>query len=415
MKLNLLSLALLLLTPSVSAQDAPQSVDLPTVLNLAREVSPRLALERQGVAMAHAERRTSGAYPNPTLSYARQRPGSGNPLFDGKRQQDVAIEQPLLIAGQRGARMEAADRGIEAARARVVASGNSLAAEAGAAFVALLAAQERRTVLTRGLDELSSLRDVVAGRQASGMASQYDLLRVDVELASWRTRAAEAEAELADRQGLLATVLGLADWRPQASGELRPLAVTLEPASASANPAVTAARRDEEMAQASTEVARRERFPAVSIGAGRTWTNEPFGSANTFGLAVEVPLLDTRGGAFDKARAEAQSAALRRRLVEAEVGADLQRYSAQVMRRAKALEQFRQQMGARLPALKQMADDAYRLGRGSILELLDATRTRYETQIGQVDLLAGLMEAQLRLQAARGELAPETSELSIRE
>lgn len=400
-----LAIALLLGASPLLAQTPPNTVDLPTVLNLAKESSPRLTLDRQEIAVAEAERRTAGAFPNPTIAYGRQRPGSGNALFDGKRQQDVSVELPLLIGGQRGARVEAAERGIDAARARFAASGNLFAAEAGAGYVALLAAQEKRAVLSSGLEELDRLRDVVAGRQTSGMASQYDLLRVDVELASWRTRAAEAEAEQVDRQGQLASLLGFPGWRPQASGELRPLNVKPDSPITQENPSIVAARRDEAVAQASSEVARRERFPAVSINAGRTWTSEPFGSANIVGLSVELPFLDTRGGALDKARAEAQSATLRRQLVEAETLADLQRYSSQVARRSAALEQFRQQLGQRLPALKQMADDAYRLGRSSIIELLDATRTRYETQIGQLELVAGLMEAELRLQAARGEFA----------
>jgi len=402
-RIVLIALTCLTVFSTSQAQTPAEQVSLATVLSLTRDSSPRLALERQEIAIAEAERRTAGAFPNPTLSYGRQRPGSGNPLFDGKRQQDVAVELPLLIGGQRGARVEAADRRIDASRARAAASGNGLAADAGAAHIALLAAQEKKAVLNTSLDELSRMREIVAGRQVSGMASQYDLLRVDVELEAWRTRAAEADAELVDRQGQLAVLLGFPSWRPVALGELKPLDVRIEK-DAVENPSLTAARKEESVAQALTDVARRERFPAVSLNAGRTWTSEPYGSANVLGLAVEIPFLDTRAGAVDKARAEAHSAALRVQLTEASVRADQTRYQMLVERRTATLEQFRQRMSSRLPALKQMAEDAYRLGRGSIIELLDATRTRYETQLGQLELIAGLMEAQLRLQASRGEL-----------
>jgi len=401
-RITLIALACLFVASTGQAQTPPEQVSLASVLSLARDGSPRLALERQEIAIAEAERRTAGAYPNPTLSYARQRPGSGNPLFDGKRQQDVAVELPLLIGGQRGARVEAAERQIDATKARAGASANELAAEAGAAHIALLAAQEKKMVLNTSLDELSRMRNIVAGRQESGMASQYDLLRVDVELEAWRTRAAEADAELVNRQGQLAALLGFPAWRPVAVGELKPLdVVTNRPATE--NPSLIAAQKEAAAAQALTDVARRERFPAVSLHAGRTWTSEPYGSANMLGLAVEVPILDTRSGAVDKARAEAHSAALRVQLTEAGVRADQNRYQALVERRSAALEQFRERMVGRLPALKQMAEDAYRLGRGSIIELLDATRTRYEMQLGQLELISGLMEAQLRLQASRGE------------
>jgi len=57
-----------------------------------------------------------------------------------------------------------------------------------------------------------------------------------------------------------------------------------------------------------------------------------------------------------------------------------------------------------VPALKQMAEDAYRLGKGTILELLDTVRSRYELQQSRVDLAAALLEAQVRYLALSGEL-----------
>ncbi|MFH1812633.1 MAG: TolC family protein [Pseudomonadota bacterium] len=391
--------------PARAQTPPPERVDLRAVLLLARESSPRLALDRQGVAVAEAERQTAAAYPNPVVSYGRQRPGGSNTLFDGKRQQDVSVELPLLIGGQRGARVEAADRRIDAARARARASGSDLATEAGAAHVALLFAQERRALLAYGLGEFSFLRELVSGRQTSGMASQYDVLRIDVEVEAWRTRLADAEAEEADRQGILAALLGFPRWRPVAIGDIQPLDVRLD-AVAQDNPAVTAARSEEWAALALTELARRERFPAVSLNAGRSWTSDPFGSSDILGVSVEIPILDTRTGAVEKARAEAIAASVRRQLAESGVQTDIDRYAVQVMRRREALEAFRTRMSDRLPGLRQMAEDAYRLGRGSIVELLDATRVRYETQLGQLDLMAGLMEAELRLEAAKGRLVP---------
>lgn len=392
--------------PAFAVDPPPDAVNLETVLTLAREASPRLALERQGIAMAKAERVKAGAFPNPTVTVGQQHQGGRPTQFDGRWAQGVAVELPLLLGGQRGARVKAADQGIEAAKAQVVAAGHALAADAGAAYVALLLAQEKRSALTTSLAELGHMREIVAGRQASGMASQYDLLRMDVELEAWRTRTAEAAADLADRQGTLASLLGFQGWRPRGMGQLRSLTVSPETKPVDGNPAIMAARRAEDAAQAGVEVARRERFPNVSVFAGRSATMDPYGAVDAVGISVEIPIFDTRRGALDRAHAEAQAAGLRLRLVEAGVQTDVERYAFQVVQLTAALEQFRERMGARLPALKQMAEDAYRLGKSTIVELLDAARTRYETQVGQLELIAGLMEAQLRLQAARGESTP---------
>ena len=138
--------------------------------------------------------------------------------------------------------------------------------------------------------------------------------------------------------------------------------------------------------------------------AGRTWTSDPFGAANYLGLSVEIPILDTRRGPLAKAEADAITATLRRELTQAEAGANLERFASVIAARQSALQRFDQEAAVRLPALQQMAEDAYRLGRGSILELLDATRSRYELQQARIDLVAALYEAQLRFLATSGDL-----------
>jgi cobalt-zinc-cadmium efflux system outer membrane protein len=390
---------------------APEVVDLPVLLRLVRDASPRLAVERQAIAGAEAGRIAAEAHPNPTLSFGRfrQSGGQSGTLFDGSRQSQANIEVPVLIAGQRGARIERADLEIEAARARVASGASSLAAEAGAAYVALLAAQEKVALLTTASDELLRLRNIVAGREASGMASRYDVARLEVELGGARARLADAQAEVADRAGGLAALLGLRDWRPQAAGPLRPLdlgtdALAAPRDRATTSPATVAAAREETAAKSAIEVAKRERWPTPAVVAGRTWTSDPYGGANYLGLSVEIPILDTRRGPLAKAEADAITATLRRELAQAEVGANLERLAAVIAARQSALQRFESEAAVRLPALQQMAEDAYRLGRGTILELLDSARSRYELQQARIDFVAALYEAQLRFLATTGDL-----------
>jgi len=388
----------------------PDVVDLPAVLRLVRDASPRLSIERQAVAGAEANRITAGAYPNPTVSYGRFRPSGGQAtLFEGSRQEQTTVELPLLIAGQRSARVAKAEREIEAARARVASGASSLAAEAGSAFVALLAAQEKAALLSTANEELLRLHDFVAGREAGGVASRYDLTRLQVELGGFRTKLEDAKADITDRAGNLAALLGLQNWRPRASGILRPLTLSADTLSnprdrAATSPATIMALREETVAQSGVEVARRERWPVPSVSAGRSWTSEPFGAANFPGLSVEIPVLDTRRGPLAKAESEATSAALRRELAVAEVATNLERYANVIAARQAALQRFQEEASARLPLLKQMAEDAYRFGRSSIFELLDSTRSRYELHQTRIDLVAALFEAQLRFLATSGDL-----------
>lgn len=388
----------------------PDVMTLADVLRLARDVSPRLALERQNIAGAEANRIAAGAYPNPTISYGRFRPHGGQPtLFEGSRQEQATIDIPVLIAGQRTARVDKADNDIAAARARVAAGASSLAAEAGAAFVALLAAQEKSALLARTHEELGRLRDIVAGRAELGVASRYDTTRLDVEVGSFRTKFEDAKADIADRAGTLAALLGLPQLRPQASGALAPLALASDhltsPRDRAANsPAVAAAMQEEKAAQSGVEVAERERWPTPSLSVGRSWTSHPYGAATFLGLSVEIPILDSRRGPVAKAEAEATAARLRREIMQAETAANLERYAGVIAARQTALQRFDSESASRLPALKEMSEQAYRLGRSSIFELLDSTRSRHELQQTRIDLIASLVEAQLRYLSTSGQL-----------
>jgi cobalt-zinc-cadmium efflux system outer membrane protein len=80
--------------------------------------------------------------------------------------------------------------------------------------------------------------------------------------------------------------------------------------------------------------------------------------------------------------------------------------------RQEALARFDREAGERMPSLERMAEDAYRLGRSSLLEWLDATRTLYEQRLARSDLLIAAAEAQLRLRAARGGFGEATGDPS---
>jgi cobalt-zinc-cadmium efflux system outer membrane protein len=396
--------------PAAAQDKPPETVDLQAVVRIVRDSSPRLAVERQAIAGAEANRITAGAYPNPTLSYGRFRPRTGQAtLFDGTRQEQTQLDLPLLIAGQRSARVEKAEREIEAARARVASGASSLAAEAGAAYVALLAAQEKSALLAAANEELERMRNVVAGRETSGMASRYDLTRLDVELGGLRAKLDESKADVADQAGTLAALLGLPGWRPKAAGSLAPMKIESAALAhardrAATSPATVAAVRDETAAQSGVELARRERWPVPSVSAGRAWTSDPYGSANFLGLSVEIPIFDTKRGPLAKAEAEAIAATLKRELTQAEVAANLERLAGIIQSREAGLQRFEKESASRLPALKQMAEDAYRLGRGTLLDLLDSMRSRHELQQTRIELVAALLEAQIRFLATSGDL-----------
>jgi outer membrane protein TolC len=51
-----------------------------------------------------------------------------------------------------------------------------------------------------------------------------------------------------------------------------------------------------------------------------------------------------------------------------------------------------------------MAESAYRLGRGTLFELLEARRTQLDGEIARLELLGAIAESQIELRALGGEL-----------
>jgi cobalt-zinc-cadmium efflux system outer membrane protein len=417
MLVALAKLALAMLTacgPAAVAQQAaqalPERVTLPVLLRLVAERSPRLAAERIAIDAAEADRIVAGALPNPTLSYGRFRPSGGaQTIFEGSRQQQANVDFPLLIGGQRAARVEAAEQGVLGARARVAMAGNELVLRAAELFTGLQAAQEKIAVLAEALSEIERASSVISGRLDSGMASRYDLARVEIEVAGMAVRVQEARADEAEKSGGLAALLGAPGWRPRAEGLLTPSGLPSDASQwqdslAARNPQIAAARREEDTARAALVRAEHERWPVPVLSLGRTWTSDPFGAANFVGFSTEVFLFDDRRGPVSKAQAELRAAERRREAVEAEVGVEMQRLLDALSQRRTALERFEQRVDVRTPALRQMAEDAYRLGRGTVLELIDATRSRVDARVTGIDLRAFTVQQELRILALTGGL-----------
>jgi outer membrane protein, heavy metal efflux system len=409
-KRALIAFVLLLSSLNGFSQELPEALTLPALLRLVAERSPRLAVERVGVEAAEADRETAGALPNPTISYGRSRPSGGaSTLFEGSRQLQAGVDFPLLIAGQRGARVAAAEQGVLGARARVGQAGGELALRAAELFTGLQSAQEKAAVLTEAHGEIERAATLISGRFENGMASRYDLARVEIEVAGIAVRLAEANSDAAEKAAGLASLLGAPGWRPRAAGVLESSGVQSDPSAwraslAAGNPQLNAARIDEDIARAAVKRAELERWPVPVLNLSRTWTNEPFGAANFIGFSTELPLLDSRRGQLSKAQADLRAAELRRAAIEAEVGSEMLRLLDALAARRAALERFERKVDVRSPGLRQMAEDAYRLGRGTVLELIDAARTRVDARVTGIDLRAFVVQQELRIQALAGVL-----------
>ncbi len=409
----------LLLAPALvhgaasAAASPPDAVTIADVLRVLRDQSPRLAAERPQIDAARADLVTARVLPNPTLAY------DGGTLVDGANvngvwQHEATLSMPLPITGVRAARVDAAEKQIEVAEGQVRARYEELALAARKLFVGLLAAEAREHVLEDAHQDAERLRRIVSGRVREGVAREYDGLRVATEAELIEQKAADARAEALDRAGELGKLLGFPDWRPHPLGALRPLGAAVD---AYADPRVmeetraslAVARSTEQAAADAVAVARRERWPLPVVNLGVAETRRQASTSVVGGLALELPLFDRGQGKIDRSLAEAEAATAARRVAVAEAGAELGRATRVLAERRAALAAFDRDVVERLPTLRRMAEDAYRLGRGGVVELLDAAQARTEAELAGVVLVEQVVEAEVDLLGAAGAVDALTS------
>lgn len=389
--------------------DLPKVVSIGQLMQIVREKSPRYALARNQIEKAQAEVVAAEIIPNPKISYGRydQAGGRMSTQFDGRSQQNITLEVPLLIAGQRDARKIAAERRVEVSEADVEIEYTQLIRETWRLFVQLLAGQERVAALENAHRELERLQNIIAGKESAGTASQYDVLRITQETLNLETRLENARTDMTKVAGEIGVLLGFTDWKLQASGTLTPIGTSADfkvlwRLAELNNPELEGVHRESIAADAGLERARRERWPVPSVLFGTAFTDQPYGNALFSGFSVELPFFDRGQAGMARASAEQHAVLLKHELLMAATREELERAVDVLKRRRETLTKFERDVLDVLPTLQQMAEDAYRLGKTGLLELLDSSRTITEIKLNHLELLVGEIDAELDAMMASG-------------
>jgi len=387
-----LAFTLLFVTATAFAQPLPATVTLEDVIRLLNERSPRTVADRASIDVTAADRITARTYPNPDISYGNVHLVTG--LSTGAiTQHQVVFDQPLLIFRQRQARLGAADLNVAAEQARVAQALSQRRLQVRQAFATLLSRQQQRSVIQDSLADLQRVQDVVRGRAEAGERSDYDVARIEIETERVRVEMMNAEADVDDAAGQMATLLGFPGWSPRATGTLDPSAdvpTDVEALWATAQqrrPSLVAIRQQQAAARGGLFLAQRERLPVPAFSAGTQMTQSVTGTSTFLGFSMPLPFFDRGQGAIAKADAQirAQDLALEAELAEAH--ADIERATTVLAKRRAALSELETRVVERVPTLRRMSEDAYREGGADILELLDAMRSVKDIQIAHVQQL----------------------------
>jgi len=379
-------------TDALAQTPLPSTVTLDDVLRLFNDRSPRTLADRATVDITAADRVTARTYPNPDVSYGAVHLVSG--LSTGAvTQQQVVFDQPLLLFRQRQARASAADLNVAAEQARIDETLSARRLQVRQAFATLLSRQQQLAVVQESVADLQRVQGVVRGRAEAGERSEYDVARIETETERVHVEMMNAEADVDDAAGQLATLLGFPGWSPRATGNLDPDqrvptdADMLWATAQQRRPSLVAIRQRQGAARGGLFLAQRERRPVPAFSAGTQMTHEVTGTSTFFGFSMPLPLFDRNQGAIAKATAQIRADDLALEAELAEARADIERATTVLAKRREALTELEGRVVQRVPMLRRMSEDAYREGGADILELLDAMRSVKDIEIAHVQQL----------------------------
>jgi cobalt-zinc-cadmium efflux system outer membrane protein len=358
--------------------------------------NPELAAESYELRAREAALLQAAALPNPTLDFEFE-DFAGTGEFGGTdlAQTTLVLGQLIELGGKRAARTAVAAAERDLAAWDYELRRIDVLAETAAAFVEVLAAQERLELVEEAFALADAVRDAAVRRRRTGLASPADEMRAGVAADVTQVERERSEHELrVARRRLAALWSSVAPRFERAVGDLealpRPpseaeLATRLDASLSLARWRAERSRRDALRAQA-----RSERVPDVTLFAGPRRISGAHETALVAGFALPLPLWDRRRGAIEEAEYRAAQLEAERRATRASVATEVAAAHIALVASVEEAQLLRTRV---LPGIERARDvlrRGYEDGRFPQHEVLDAERTHVETR-GQY--LRALVEA----------------------
>jgi len=371
---------------------------------------------RAEMEVARAAQERAVLFPNPTLELS----GDTGALTGSSDESVVSIglSQEFLTGGKRAKRLEAAERGVEAAHWQLADRERLLALEVKTACADLLLAQQRLDLAKQAEELNGRLLEMARERFAAGDIPELEVNLARVEVARSQGKRIVAERELVPVRARLATLLGL-----EPGEEAAVIAPTDEkPFTAGVADLVTRARENRPDLKALTadlakggvevELADAERLPNVTIGLGytheqsvdATGTTEKKTRDNLLGvrISIPIPVFDRNQAGIRAAQARKQSAENRLEFARMSVEREIEGDYARLATAEKVLDLYTTGILPQIEENLKLIQEAFQLGEVGILAVIEEQKKYIEVHDGYLAALADRQTALARLEASAG-------------
>ncbi len=398
------------LTPSLNAQASTPSKRALTVsdaVDIFLKQNFQLIAARYDIDTAEAEKLTARLRPNPEVSVGFSGLPvnlSGNLLTE--QQYSYSIAQTFELGGKRSKRIEAANANSDVARAQFEMTVWQLTNDLKRKFFTVILDQALLNLAEENektfAETVKHTEELVQAGELAGL----DLTRLEVEKLKFDTDLANAERDYQVALRDLRVTLG-GDYRAMeidASGTLDPQTydftfADLRDKALAARPDLKAAKLAERAADTSISLQDAQRIPDVNLGAGIT--EVPGGTSNyTFGVGVTLPVHDRNQGERAKARIEKEKALNQEALITNQIISDVDKALIALQLQRRRVELYRTGVLTKVNDIQNLTEYSLKAGESSILDLLDAIRTRRDTLAAFYQALFDYRSALLDLELA---------------
>lgn len=390
------------------ARGAPVSLD--AILAYADRHAPTLQVARQRLGLGDAA--IAGAEPllpdNPTVSF-----GVGPGLNAGGDHVDVSISvsQRFEVAGERGLRLDAAQRTRDRLRAELDEARWEIHRDVHAAFHRGLVARERLAAAERLLGFQERLLEIARGRLQAGDISPLPVRLAEGELSQARVARIAAKQRFLQAKLQLGAIAGWpANYSPEPAGELDeprdpPAARSLAEVARAHQPRLRSLHAARSEAEAWARAADREAWPEPTLGLQLMREGFQAGPPETQVLGVlslPFPLIQRNQGARATAHTETRIAEAERSAFGSLLLNRIEQHRTAVVAAAARVRTYGREILPSFEESLRLIRRAFELGEIDILQVSVARERFLRIQTDALDAYVDYFQAVADLEASIG-------------
>jgi cobalt-zinc-cadmium efflux system outer membrane protein len=363
--------------------------------------SPALEAASIEVEAKRAETVQAGVRPNPVIE------GDVQNVGQDVQESTLELSQVILLGGKRLKRIRAAELDVGVAGWDYEAVRLRVASNTAETFVDVLASQHRVEILKELVEVARQLRNAVSERVDAGSVSPVELKRTEIEVV-------HAQAQLDQEQTLLGVLKRRLsnNWGARnagfdsAKGDLATTNHLPSPEQLSdflsSHPDVARWTTEMMRREAVLNLAKSNRVPDLTIGAGVRNLRDADETGAVVGLSVPLPFFDRNQGNIAAAQTRVFKARRESMAAMIDVKAQLLDAYGTLVVASEQLEALEKQV---LPTAREVyvaTNKGYLDGKFDLLSVLDAQRTLFSTRLEIVNARADFHKAKVKIEALIG-------------